>query len=79
MERDGKEVANIRHASLLTTYTVVAVSAELAKASAMLRKDHRIPLADSLITITALEDDKILWTDDPHFKKIPKIKTRWVE
>jgi len=77
LERDGKEVANIRHSSLVATYTIAEVSASLAKASAILRRDYRIPLADSLIAATAMAEDKTLWTDDPHLGKISGLKIKW--
>lgn len=55
---------------LLSQANVVDVDAGLATAAARLP----LPLADSIIYVTAQHYNAILWTQDDHFKDLPGVK-----
>lgn len=77
LEREGKEVAALRSRVIRGDFKVVDVDYETAVRSADLRSKHRIPMADSVIAATAQIIGCPIVSDDPHFKKIQEIKTRW--
>jgi predicted nucleic acid-binding protein len=77
LEREGKEVAALRSMVIRGDFKVVDVDYETAVRSAELRSKHRIPLADSVIAASAQIIGCPIVSDDPHFKKIQEIKTRW--
>ncbi len=78
LEREGKDVAALRSSVICRDFKVVDVNYEIAVRSAELRSRHQIPLADSVIAATAQIYGCALVSDDPHFKKIRDLKTRWV-
>ena len=45
--------------------------------SAELRSRHRVPMADSVIAATAQKYECPVVSDDPHFRGIDGLKTRW--
>lgn len=77
LEREGKEVAALRSHTIRGDFKVVDVDYETAVRSAELRSKHRIPMADSVIAAAAQINGCILVSDDPHFKKIENLQTRW--
>ncbi len=77
MKRSGKEVANLRSHTISEEFNVVEVDYTIAVQSAELRSTHKIPLADSVIAATAQAYGCTLVSDDPHFRGIPNLKTRW--
>ncbi len=77
LEREGKEVAALRSRIIRGDFKIVDVDYETAVRSAELRSKHRIPMADSVIAATAQICGCPIVSDDPHFKKIQEIKTRW--
>lgn len=77
-EIEGKEVAELRFNILRSTYEIAPVSSSIARDSALLRLQQNIPVADSIIAATALEKDRVVITDDPHFSQLPKIKAKWI-
>lgn len=47
-------------------------------AGEMLLKDQELPLADAVVAATALDrTEGRVYTDDPHFKRIPGVKSFW--
>ncbi len=74
---EGKEVAMLRSNIIRTACTVVNVDFETAVQSAELRSKYQMPMADSIIAVTALAHSCTLISDDPHFKSIPNLKTKW--
>ena len=46
---------------------VVNLTDELALSAAKISKEHKIPMADSIIYATNLKFNCILWTQDKHF------------
>ena len=77
LEMEGKETAALRSSVIRGDFKVVDVDYETAVRSAELRSRHRIPMADSIIAATAQIIGCPLVSDDPHFKKIPNLTTRW--
>lgn len=77
LEREGKEVAELRSETIRRDFRIVDVDYEVAVRSAELRRKYRIPMADSVIAVTALIHRAPLVSDDPHFKEIEDLKVRW--
>jgi predicted nucleic acid-binding protein len=77
LEREGRDVATLRSRTIRADFKVVDVNYEIAVKSAELRSKHRIPMADSIIAATAQIHECPLVSDDPHFKQIQELKTRW--
>ncbi len=77
VKRDGREVATLRSHTIREEFTVISVDYKIAMQSADLRIKHSMPMADSVIAVTALIHGCELVSDDPHFKGIPNLKTRW--
>jgi len=46
---------------------VIDLDEELSLSAAKISKDHKIPMADSIIYATNLKYNCILWTQDKHF------------
>lgn len=77
LEREGKEVANLRSETIRRDFNVIDVDYEAAVTSAELRSKYQIPMADSVIAATAQIRVCSIVSDDPHFQEIKNLKTRW--
>ena len=53
---------------------VVELNDELALSAAKISKDHKLPMADSIIYATNIKYDGILWTQDKHFMRLKSVK-----
>lgn len=53
---------------------VIEVSSSIALSAAKLNFELKIPMADSLIYITAKFNDAIVWTQDHDFEKLEGVK-----
>ncbi len=53
---------------------VVDLSAELAAAAAVTSLDLGLPMADSLILVTARAHDSVLWTQDEDFRELSGVR-----
>ncbi len=78
LEREGREVAKMRTDLMTKDFKVVDVNTEIAILSAELRKNYGLSLADSIIAATSKLCTTCCVTDDPHFKSIKEIKTKWI-
>ncbi len=78
LEKDGREVANLRVQLLEKDFKIVNVDSEIAKLSAEIRHKYKIPMADSIISATAKKLNMPCITDDPHITQIKEIKTKWI-
>ena len=76
IEKEGKEVAAMRSETIRRDFKVLEVDYETAIKSAVLRTQHPVPMANSLIAATAELHKCVVVSDDPHFKTLD-IKTRW--
>lgn len=77
LEREGREVAILRSETIRRDFNVVDVDYEAAVRSAELRSRYRITMADSVIAATAQIHGCPVVSDDPHFREIEDLKTRW--
>jgi predicted nucleic acid-binding protein len=77
LKREGKDVADLRSNAIREDFRIIDVNYKLAVKSAELRNTHQIPMADSVIAVTAQVNQCPLFTDDTHFKKIENLKTVW--
>jgi predicted nucleic acid-binding protein len=53
---------------------VINLDPDLSIFSAKIAKDHKLPLADSVIYATAKKYNCIVWTQDKHFKGLENIR-----
>jgi toxin FitB len=60
-------------AGMMSTGLSVEVNREIALSAAQLSITHKIPMAHSLILGTARLHDATLWTQDEHFRGIPRV------
>ena len=78
LEKDGKEVAEIRANSLARDFKLVGVDKEIAVQAALIKHKHGIPFADSLIASTARVLRVPCYTDDSHFHGIEGVTSKWI-
>jgi len=78
LEKEGREVAELRATLLEKDFKVINVDPFIAKLSAQLRHKYRIPMADSIIAATAKHLNLTCVTDDPHITQIKEIETEWI-
>jgi predicted nucleic acid-binding protein len=77
LKLEGKDVAALRSNTIRGDFEVIDVDYKIAVKSAELRSKHQIPMADSVIAATAQTYQCALFSDDPHFKEIQNLKTKW--
>jgi predicted nucleic acid-binding protein len=75
---DGKDVALLRSKTINRDFQVIDVNFDIAVKSAELRSKCQMPMADSVIAATALQEGCLLFSDDAHFKQIKNLRTVWV-
>jgi predicted nucleic acid-binding protein len=78
LEKEGKEVAEIRANSLARDFRLVDVDRKIAVQAALIKHKHGIPFADSLIASTARILRIPCYTDDPHFRGIEGVVSKWI-
>jgi toxin FitB len=64
----------IQVVGLMQQAKVIGINSSIAIQSAKLSYEQKIPMADSLIYITAKQNDAIVWTQDADFKKLEGVK-----
>jgi predicted nucleic acid-binding protein len=79
LEKEGKVVADVRANSLSRDFRLVDVDKEVAVQAAQIKHKHGIPFADSLIASTARVLKVPCYTDDPHFRGIEGVTTKWIK
>lgn len=77
IEKLGRETAKLRCTTIRDEFKVANIDYALATEGAELSHRYRIPLADSIIAATAKKTGSTIISNDPHFKLVPEIKTRW--
>jgi predicted nucleic acid-binding protein len=70
------ESAALTAAALMQQGKVVDLSAPLALSAATFSHAHKLPLADSIIYVTARACDATLWTQDADFEHLPHVRFR---
>lgn len=77
LEKEGKDVAEMRANSLARDFRLVDVNREVAVQAALIKHKHGIPFADSLIASTSRVLRVPCYTDDPHFRGIEGVSLKW--
>jgi len=78
LEREGKDVAEIRANSLSRDFRLVDVDKDIAVLAALIKHKNGVPFADSLIASTARILGVPCYTDDPHFRGIEGVVPKWI-
>jgi predicted nucleic acid-binding protein len=78
LEKEGKDVAEIRANSLSKDFRLVDVDKDVAIQAAIIKHRYGIPFADSLIASTAKVLGVPCYTDDPHFHGIAGLTVKWL-
>jgi len=68
------ESAALNVAALLQQGKIVDLGAPLALAAATFSDAHKLPMADSIIYVTARAFDATLWTQDADFEHLPHVR-----
>jgi PIN domain nuclease of toxin-antitoxin system len=66
------EKANIA-IDIMQNASVIGINPQLAILAAQLSKQHRLPMADSVIYATAVMWDAELYTQDKHFENLARV------
>lgn len=76
----GKEESEICYANLTQSgLKIQSLNAQIAKQAGLLRSRHRnIPMGDCIIAATAIANQAIILSDDPHFDTISEAKRSWI-
>jgi len=59
---------------LMNQAKIIDVDFSISMQAAKLSIDKKIPMADSIIYITALQNNAVVWTQDYDFKKLDGVK-----
>lgn len=78
LEKEGKEVAEIRADSISKDFRLVEVDKDVAVQAAIIKHRNGMPFADSLIAATAKVLGVPCYTDDPHFKDVSGLTVKWL-
>ena len=78
LNKEGRETAKLRISLITKDFDVVDVSAAIAVKAAEIRHSQSMPMADSLIAATCLVLNCVCVSDDPHFKGVKGLPTRWI-
>ncbi len=76
----GLETVRLRIKSAMAAgIAFIPPSEEIASAAGELAlRNRELPLADALIAATAIQESEgRVYTDDPHFSKVPRIRVIW--
>lgn len=79
LQKEGKDVAEIRANSLAKDFRLVDVNREIAIEAAIIKnRNEKMPFADTVIAATAKIMKIPCYSDDPHFKNIQGVAVRWI-
>ena len=79
ISREGREIAKLKVAFLKQDFKILPVDSQIAEISAELRQKYKLSMGDSMIAATAMSQNAVCFSDDPHFSQIKEIKTVWFE
>ncbi len=79
LRRAGRDVADMQLRVLERDFRLVGVDEAIAIEAARIRRQHRRPLADSLIAATAKLLDVPCYTDDASFHAIKGLRVKWID
>ena len=77
-ENEGRIIAEHRLRLIQASYDTIDITTEIAINAAQLRVHIKIPTANSLIGATALKNDRIVISDDPHYQQIKGLQVKWI-
>lgn len=77
IHREGKTVANLRSEAIQRDFIVIPLDYSISIKAAQIGEQYRTPLADSVIAAIAIQHNIPVVSDDPHFKQVKDLKTRW--
>jgi predicted nucleic acid-binding protein len=72
--RERSEGEALQAIALMRQGKVVDLTPELALQAAIVSTDYKIPMADSIIFATAQSFQATIWTQDEHFKGLPRVE-----
>ena len=72
IQRDEEDALNV--VGWMSLGQVVDLTREIALLAADLSFEHKLPMADSMILAVARAYEATLWTQDEHFRGLPKVK-----
>jgi len=78
LEKEGRDVAELRANSLARDFRLVDVDRGVAVQAALIKHKHGIPFADCLIASTSRILKVPCYTDDPHFRGIEGVTLKWI-
>ena len=73
-EQRGEDAALTAVAQMQQAGAVVDLTRSIALAAARLSLELKVPMADSVMLATALEQGALFWTQDADFQNIPGVK-----
>lgn len=79
-EKIGKDEAEICYANLTQSgLKIQSLNSQIAKQAGLLRSRYRnVPMGDCIIAATALANQAVILSDDPHFDLIQEAKRSWI-
>lgn|SRR5487761_66907 len=79
LQKEGRDVADIRWRSLAKDFRLVDVDPQIAIGAALIKHKHSMPFADSIVAATAKALHVPCYTDDLHFESIDGLSVKWIE
>jgi len=79
LEVEGRDVAKIRKTTIERDFEIIYVDSDIAMEAAEIKvaQGRDFPLADAIISATAILRGLTCFTDDEHIKALSGLKTRW--
>ena len=77
LKKLDKATAKLRSRFIANEFKIINVDYEIATRSAELSNENKIPIADSIIAATAIQEGCPLVSDDKHFREIKDLKILW--
>ncbi len=72
--RESNENEALQAVAAMRKGTVVDLTASMAISASRISLEHKIPMADSIILVTAKEFKAVIWTQDSDFKNMEDVK-----
>ena len=73
VELRGEDIA-MQNVAAMHQGRIVVLDAALALRAAALGRRHRLPLADSIVYATAIQEKALLWTQGADFQGLPEVR-----
>jgi predicted nucleic acid-binding protein len=70
---DNDAVKAITAIDIMKNGTVISIDSEIALLASDISKQHKLPMADSIIYATAVLFDAELYTQDKHFENLDRV------